>query len=85
MKPSWAAHLTGNRQLRARPAGDGLMVGGGFVVGDRVADGLAEARGVVLAMGTNAPVHAANANTTTGSKTLFTSIQRWRAGPVTRG
>jgi hypothetical protein len=75
--------MTGNRQLRAWPASDGLVVGDELGVGDGVADGLAEAGGVVVAMGANPP-QAANANTTTGSKTLLTSIQRLRAGPVTR-
>jgi hypothetical protein len=60
------------------------VVGDGLGAGDEMADGLAEASGVVLAVGPNPRPQAANANTTTSSKAVFTSIQRLRASPVTR-
>jgi hypothetical protein len=68
--------MTGNRQLRAWPTSDGLGAG------DGVAEGLAEASGGMLALGANPQAHVANANTTTGTRTLLTSIStvEWRSG-----
>jgi hypothetical protein len=66
--------MTGNRHLRAWPASDGLVVGEGLGVNAGVADRLAEASGVVLALGAIPQAQAATANATIGSKNLFMSI-----------
>jgi len=73
--------MTGNRQLRAWPASDGLVVGDWLSVGDGVADGLGDAPAIddgweVAACGCNATEpHPVRSPMTTAATNARINIQ----------